>query len=168
MLPGHPCPSRSKEGDARGPYIPASVERLLAIHTALPILRRQYDRSKTSDDRKRVGRRFIQPGVIGWLPDFQHDVRNLMRHDCKQRVRAVRIYDDLLVDPLAACVRDVGPHTRPAGQRPVLHDIRLDQRPRAMADGGHRLALVEERLHELHRLGDHPQLVRVHDPARQQ
>src|SRR5919206_2941117 len=55
---------------------------------------------------------------------------------------------DLLVHPVAAGVADVGLDARPRRERPVAHDTRLDEGPGAVADRGHRLALLEEVTHE--------------------
>src|SRR5215210_2845850 len=51
---------------------------------------------------------------------------------------------DLLVDPRAAGVADVGPQRGERGDRPALDDARLDQHPRAVADRGDRLAGLRE------------------------
>src|SRR6201995_853992 len=44
------------------------------------------------------------------------------------------VHHDLLVDPRAAGVPDVGPQAREGGQRAIAHEIGLDQRPRTVAD----------------------------------
>src|SRR3954452_14384391 len=68
---------------------------------------------------------------------------------------------DLLVDPGPARVADVSLDRGPRGQRAALENVRLDERPRAVADRRHRLAGVEERADELHRRLVGAQLVGV-------
>src|SRR3954452_13948561 len=59
---------------------------------------------------------------------------------------------DLLVDPGAARVADVGLDRRPRRQRAPAHDVGFDERPRAVADRRDRLALLEERARERDRV----------------
>ena len=47
--------------------------------------------------------------------------------------------DDLLVDPVAAGVADVGLERRPRRELPAAHDVGLDEHPRAVADHRHGL-----------------------------
>src|SRR5829696_8385104 len=58
------------------------------------------------------------------------------------------VHDDLLVDPVASRVADVGLDARPGSNRAVAQHVRLDQGPRAVADRGHRLLRLEEGAHE--------------------
>src|SRR5438105_11936948 len=55
--------------------------------------------------------------------------------------------DDLLVDPVAARVADVGLERRPRRDAPAADGARLDEHPRAVADDGDRLARVHEVAH---------------------
>src|SRR5690349_18831785 len=48
----------------------------------------------------------------------------------------VAVDDDLLVDPLAAAVADVGLQARPAGEALALDPVGLDEGPGCVADGG--------------------------------
>ena len=77
----------------------------------------------------------------------------------------VAVDDDLLVDPGAAGVADVGPQARPRGQGPPGEDARLDQRPGRVADRRHGLPGVEEPAHERHRVLVGAQGVGVGDAA---
>ena len=52
--------------------------------------------------------------------------------------------DDLLVDPLAAGVADVGLQRRPGRDPPAAHHVGLDQRPGTVADDPDRLAGCRE------------------------
>src|SRR5205085_8289562 len=63
---------------------------------------------------------------------------------------------DLLVDPVAAGVADVGLDARPRRDRAALQHVRLDQRPGPVAYDRRRLLGIEEALHELDGLGDRP------------
>src|SRR5690606_41218004 len=74
--------------------------------------------------------------------------------------------DDLLVEPLAAGVLDVGPEARVRGELATLDDTRLDQHPRPVADRRDRLARLEERAHEPHDVVVQAQPVGAHGPAR--
>src|SRR5690606_1061663 len=56
------------------------------------------------------------------------------------------------VDPVSTGVLQIGLERRPGGNGTVSNDIRLDQRPGAVADGGNRFAGFEEFAHELDRL----------------
>ncbi len=75
------------------------------------------------------------------------------------------IDDDLLVDPVRPGVAQVGLKAGVARERAAVDHVGLDQRPRGVADGGHRLVLREERLRECHGVGIHPQVVGVHHAA---
>ena len=75
--------------------------------------------------------------------------------------------DDLLVDPVAAGVADVGPQRRPRRDRAAAQHVGLDQRPRGVADRGDRLALLEEAADEGDGVLVHAQEVGVGDAARQ-
>ena len=74
---------------------------------------------------------------------------------------------DLLVDPVAARVADVGLQRRPRRDRAPLQHVGLDQRPRAVADHADRLGGLEEAAHERHRVLVHAEEVGVGDAARQ-
>jgi DNA end-binding protein Ku len=74
--------------------------------------------------------------------------------------------DDLLVDPLATRVADVGLDAGPRGDLAAADQVALDQRPRAMADHRHRLALLEEPGDEAHHVVLGAQPVRVRHAAR--
>ena len=67
-----------------------------------------------------------------------------------------------------AGVAQVGLQRRPGRHPPALGVARLEQGPRPVADRRHRLAGVEERLHEGDGLGVHAQLVGVHHAAGKQ
>src|SRR3954449_10557518 len=54
------------------------------------------------------------------------------------------VHVDLLVDPRAARVADVGLQRGPRGERAALDDAGLDERPRAVADHADRLARLRE------------------------
>src|SRR4051812_31841583 len=83
--------------------------------------------------------------------------------------RQTFIDDDLLVDPVAARVADVGLERRPRGDRAALEHVGLDERPRAVADHADRLGLLHERAHEAHGVVVHAQEVRVrHSTGEQQ
>jgi hypothetical protein len=88
---------------------------------------------------------------------------------CAKRSTIVElaIDDDFLVDPVAAGVLDVRPQRRPRGDLPASHQIRLDERPRAVADDADRLACRVDLRHELHRRLPGAQRVGVGDPTRQ-
>src|SRR6188472_1352028 len=58
------------------------------------------------------------------------------------------VHVDLLVDPGATRIADVGLERGPRGQRAPAHDVGLDERPRPVADRRDRLALLEERARE--------------------
>src|SRR5918994_2884935 len=58
------------------------------------------------------------------------------------------VHHDLLVDPVASRVADVGLDARPGSDLAVAQDVRLDQGPGAMADRGDRLLRLEEGAHE--------------------
>src|SRR4051812_41644858 len=51
---------------------------------------------------------------------------------------------DLLVHPFAAGVADVGLQAGPRRERATAYDVRLDERPGAVADRRDRLAALEE------------------------
>jgi hypothetical protein len=74
---------------------------------------------------------------------------------------------DLLIDPVAARIADVRLQARVRGESTTADDVRLDEHPRCVTDGGDRLACVDERLHEPHGLRIHARLVGVRDAARQ-
>src|SRR5213082_2796256 len=75
--------------------------------------------------------------------------------------------DDLLVDPRAAGVADIGAQAWPRRHRPAPDHVRLDQYPGSMADRGDGFAGVEERLHEGHSLGPRAGEVGVGDATGQ-
>ena len=83
------------------------------------------------------------------------------------RIGAARADHDLLVHPRAARITNVGLEAGPRRDRPATYPVRLDDGPRAVADHGHRLARIEERLHEVDGRRLHPQKVRVGDAAGQ-
>src|SRR5260370_15651701 len=58
--------------------------------------------------------------------------------------------NDLLVDPCAAGVADVGAQARPRRHRPAPDHVSLDEHPWSMADRGHGFAGIEERPPERH------------------
>src|ERR687898_1378159 len=62
------------------------------------------------------------------------------------------VHHDLLVNPVAPRVADVGSDARPGSDRAVAQDVRLDERPRAVTDRGHRLLRLEEGAHEPNRV----------------
>ena len=68
---------------------------------------------------------------------------------------------DLLVHPGSARVADVGLQAGPGGQGPAPDHVRFHEHPGAVADGRHRLALLEEPVDELHRVVLEAQEVRV-------
>ncbi len=76
--------------------------------------------------------------------------------------------DDLLVDPVAAGVVDVGLEGRPGGERAAAHRAGLDEHPRAVADHGERLLRLDELADEVDRVLVAAQLVGVADAARDQ
>jgi drug/metabolite transporter (DMT)-like permease len=78
-----------------------------------------------------------------------------------QHVRAVCARDDFLVEPGRARVPQIGLQAGPRRQSAVAHHVRLDQRPRPVADHRHRPARREEAARELDRVCVHPQLVGV-------
>src|SRR5688500_18160290 len=59
---------------------------------------------------------------------------------------------DLLVHPVRAGVLQVGLDARVGGELAPLHDPGLHERPRPVADRAHRLAGLDERAHERHRV----------------
>ena len=69
--------------------------------------------------------------------------------------------DDLLVDPGAAGVADVGGQGRPRGQGAAADHVGFDQRPRSVADHPGRLAGLEEAADEAHRIAVSAELVRA-------
>src|SRR5207248_2334019 len=73
----------------------------------------------------------------------------------------VAVDADLLVDPVAARVADVGLQARPRREGPSSNDVGLHERPRRVADGRNRLAGLEEAADEVHRLLLHAQLIGV-------
>ena len=56
----------------------------------------------------------------------------------------VAVLDDLLVDPFRTGVAQVGPEAGPARDGAAAHHVGLDERPRCVADRGHRLAAGDE------------------------
>src|SRR5690606_18125178 len=56
----------------------------------------------------------------------------------------------LLIDPVAARIADVGLDARIGRQRPAIDNARFHQHPRAMANRGYRLRLLEEVPHKVH------------------
>ena len=74
----------------------------------------------------------------------------------------------LAIDPVGAGVAQVGLQRRPRGHLAAARSPGLDDQPGAVADGADRLAGIEERLDEGHRLRLHAQPVRVHHAAGQQ
>jgi len=75
---------------------------------------------------------------------------------------------DLLVDPRAARVADVRLQRRERGDRAALHDARLDEHPRGVADRRDRLVRLGEAGREAHRALVGAQEVAVRDAARDQ
>src|SRR5439155_7536829 len=69
--------------------------------------------------------------------------------------------DDLLVDPVAARIADVGPEARPRGERAAAGETGFDEHPRAVADDAHRLALLREVAYEADRVLVQAQLIGV-------
>src|ERR1700691_4688815 len=76
--------------------------------------------------------------------------------------------DDFLVNRFGAGVAQVIPQAGPRGKPVALDDARRDQRPRAVADRGYRLARLGEGLDKRHRVGVDPKLVGVDGAAGQQ
>jgi hypothetical protein len=74
----------------------------------------------------------------------------------------------LTIHPVAASIPDVRLQRRPRRERPPLHDARLDEQPRPMADGCDGLAGLEERAHEPHGALVLAQMIRVHHATREQ
>src|SRR4051794_29251276 len=75
---------------------------------------------------------------------------------------------DLLVDPVAARVADVGLDRRERREGAALHDVGLDEGPRAVADRADRLGLLDEGVNEAHRVLVRAQEVRVRDATGKQ
>src|SRR5215218_3244448 len=69
------------------------------------------------------------------LAEGREIVRPAARHEAV-------VHHDLLVDPIAAGVADIGLNRRPRGDGPVAHDVGLHERPGAVADYGHGLLRV--------------------------
>src|SRR2546423_2664105 len=105
-----------------------------------------------------------------------HSLGELLDHLLVERRDVVRLAaghepvvdDDLLVDPAAAGVPDVGLQARPRRHLAVADAVRLDQHPRAVADHRDGLPLVEEVAREPDHARVHPHLVRVADASRDQ
>src|SRR5829696_1964674 len=74
---------------------------------------------------------------------------------------------DLLIDPVAARVADVGSQAGPRRDLAVAQHISFHERPGAVADDRHRLLRLEERAHEPHGVVVRAQEVRVGDAAGQ-
>jgi amino acid efflux transporter len=79
----------------------------------------------------------------------------------------VAVLHDLLVDPLRSGVAQVGLQARPARDRAAAHDVGLDERPRGVADRGHRLATGDEVADEGDGVGVGAQCIGVRDAAGQ-
>ena len=80
----------------------------------------------------------------------------------------IAVADHFFIHPVSAGVLQVGLHRRPRGdRRPVASPASMIG-PRPVADDRHRLVVLEEGLHELHRLGLHAQLVGILHASRQQ
>ena len=74
---------------------------------------------------------------------------------------------DLLVDPVAASIADIGLEARPGGQGAPAHHIGLDESPRPVADRPHRLSGLEEAFDEADSILVDPQIIGVDDAPRQ-
>src|SRR3984885_10072029 len=69
--------------------------------------------------------------------------------ECREVVRLpasceVFVCDHLFIDPMTACVANVGADGGPRGEGPFLQASCLDEHPRTVADGADGLARVEE------------------------
>src|SRR5882672_199939 len=80
----------------------------------------------------------------------------------------VAVGDDLVIHPFRARVLKIRLERRPRGDPSPPCSAGFDDGPRTVTDHRHRLVLVEESLREPDRLWQHPELVGVHDAARQQ
>src|SRR3954465_10418303 len=135
----------------RTPPVPALQGRISAfprVQTFQPSLTPAHD----SRAHARASRGARLRGVLA-LGDLLDDLRaeggQIVR---LARARQALVDVDLLVDPRAAGVLDVGLQRRPGGDRAAAQHVGLDQGPRAVADHADRLGLLEEGAHEAHRV----------------
>src|ERR1700722_1955466 len=77
------------------------------------------------------------------------------------------INNHLLIHPFRASILEVSLERWPGCHAPGACRSRFDDRPGPMANRGHGLAAIKERLCERDGFWQHPQRVRVHHPARQ-
>src|SRR5690606_14497549 len=110
----------------------------------------------------------------GGLPGV-HAFRDLLDHlaiEVRQVVRLAtrhepRVDYDGLVDPLRPRVAQVRADRRIGRDPTAPNDIRLDEKPRAVTDGGHGLASLEEGTGERDGALIRAQAIRIHHAARQ-
>src|SRR5205809_393645 len=105
----------------------------------------------------------LVPTLAELLDDLLVERRQVVRLAARDETL---VDHDLLVDPLAPGVADVGLEARPRRDLAAAYHARFDQHPRAVADDANRLALLEEVAHEGDGVLVRAHRVRVPDPTR--